>query len=68
MGAGEWKKRRQALAELAECAAWIERRDELVRNAASAGCSKTVIAGMIGLDRSTIYEILGRQREQVTSE
>lgn len=66
MSRANWKERREALAELAECARWIGKRDDLVRKAAGAGASKTVIAGMIGLDRSTVYAIIGKSGEQAS--
>lgn len=55
------ERRSHALRMLSECADWIGKRDELLRQAVDAGVTKTDAAAVLGVNRSTVYEILARQ-------
>lgn len=52
--------RSHALRMLSECADWIGKRDELVRQAIDAGVTKTDVAKVLKISRDTVYEILAR--------
>lgn len=53
--------RHQAYLDLAEWSKWDSRRDEIIARAADAGISKSVIAEITRLHRSTIYAIMKEQ-------
>lgn len=54
------QRKGHALRMLSECADWIGKRDELVRQAAADGVAKADIARVLKITRSTVYEILAR--------
>lgn len=62
----ERARRVQALAALQEYAQWQARLPELVTNGADAGLAKGLIADVIGVHRSTVYDILRKHREQAS--
>lgn len=61
------KRQNQALMNLVEYAKWKARRDDLVREAVEAGITKSDVAVIIGVTRSTVYDILARGQDGVSA-
>lgn len=52
--------RNVALLELLQCARYLRDRDDIIRQAAGLGISKTEIARILGMSRQTVSEIVNR--------
>lgn len=53
-------RRRKAMSDLVSFGEWYRKKDAIIREAAAAGIGKQEIADMIGIHRSTVYDILAR--------